>query len=50
MIILWKLAMNILNSIAKSASKVDVGRAVKEASIGNTKGAAAIVEAGIKPK
>jgi hypothetical protein len=50
MIILWKLATNILNGIAKNASKVDVGRAVKEASIGNTKGAADIVEAGIKPK
>lgn len=44
MIILWVLANKILNGIAKSASKVDVGRAVKEASIGNVKGAANIVE------
>lgn len=48
MIILWVLASKILNSIAKSASKVDAGRAIKEASKGNIEGAVNMVEGDLK--
>jgi len=50
MIILWKLATKILNSIAKSASRVDAGRAIKEASVGNVKGAVNMVEGDLNTK
>ena len=50
MIILWMLASKILNSIAKSASKVDAGRAIKEASKGNIEGAVNMVEGDLKGK
>ena len=45
MIVLWVLANKILMSIAKSASKKDLGTAARLASIGNVSGAANVVEA-----
>ena len=44
MIVLWVLASKILTSIAKSASKKDLGAAAKLASIGDVSGAKNVIE------